>query len=145
MGQVVSIGRVSVEIINRYESPAMLALVSNSPEPVCRLVFAAGKSVESIKAIRSDSREGPLCELRCAIVWVAREYAGATFRPIGRALNRDGSVTHRCYVQAKRLRRRNKPFRAICDELIGTLARREIVRTSARRALQRQAAERLSR
>lgn len=117
--------------IDRYASPEALAWVSGAPEIVCRMVFAAGLTRDQIQAIRSNSHRDELCRIRHAITWAAREYAGATFTGIGKALNRDQSVATRCYNRAKLLLH-DRAFRNQCDKLRTVIGSREELRLKAR-------------
>ena len=121
--------------IDRYESPKTLATVANAPELVCRMVFfiALGHR-DSIEAIRSESKLPDLCAKRQAIVYAAREYAGATFSQIGRAIGRDGngSTVVRCYNRAKRRVLHERDFRQMCHDLRDVVSFREQLRLKAR-------------
>lgn len=123
------------EAIDRYASPKALALCSNSPEPVCRLVFAiADDDRESIALLRGERGHAILWEQRHAVSWVAREFIGASFPQIGRALNCDHTVIVRGYSRAKLLRRIDPDFRDMSDRLSATvqrIGRRRYVQTSA--------------
>ena len=120
--------------IDRYESPETLAMVSGAPEMVCRMIFAAAPTRQEIEAVRSDCRKDELCRVRFAIVFAAREYAGATFSQIGRAINRDGngSWISRSYVRARHLVKHDKAFRSECHRLREVIQPREALRLKAR-------------
>lgn len=128
--------------IDRYASAENLARVSHSPLLVCKLIFAAWPSPEGVRIIRGESHEPTVCERRYAITFVAREYTGASFRQIARAMNADCSVIHRQYTRAKLLNRTKPAFKRMCLDLIATIPKRDQNRTKSRRALQRQAFER---
>jgi len=123
------------QLIDRYSSPRALALVSNSPEPVCRLVFTISENDrESICLLRGERGNAILWEQRHAVSWVAREFIGASFPEIGRALNCDHTVIVRGYNRAKLLRRIDPDFRDMSDRLSATVqraGRRRHVQTSA--------------
>lgn len=110
-------------VIDRYESADALAKVTRSPVEVCRLIFALGVDREGVSLIRSDGRDMITCEQRHAISWVARDFIGATYEQIGRALNLDHSVIVRGYNRARLLRKLDPEFRQMSDQLARTVQR----------------------
>lgn len=120
--------------IDRYSSPAALALASGSPELVCRMIFAACfGDRDRIIALRGPSHLPDLCRLRYAVTYAARSHAGATFSQIGRALNRDGngSVVTRSFNRAKTLLH-DRSFQNECERLREVVEPREAMRLAAR-------------
>lgn len=120
--------------IDRYGSPEALSQASDSPEIVCRMIFAAClDDRDRIIALRGPSHLPDLCRLRYAVTFAARSHAGATFSQIGRALNRDGngSVVTRSFNRAKLLLH-DRSFRNECERLREVVGPREVVRLAAR-------------
>ena len=121
------------QAIDRYASPQALAEVTCAPVDVCKLVFEMGGCREGVELLRSDARDMIVCEQRHAISWVARNFIGATFVQIGRALNHDHSVIVRSFDRARLLRKMDPDFCDLCDRLVASINRATVQRTAARR------------
>ncbi|PXA94586.1 hypothetical protein DMC47_20515 [Nostoc sp. 3335mG] len=120
-------------MIDRNESPEALAQVANVPIELSRLVFAAAGCSEGVALLRSPGRGEILVGQRHAVAWAARDYLGATYEQIGRAINRDHSVVVRGYNAARRMRRNDPEFRELSNALARTVAGRTVARTAHRR------------
>jgi len=123
--------------IDRYANPQSLAEVTRAPVEVCKLIFEMGGCREGVEIIRSNARDMIVCEQRHAISWVARNYIGATFEQIGRALNLDHSVIVRSYARARLLRKMDPDFVDMSDRLSASVRRGTVQRTAARRGMAR--------
>jgi len=121
------------QVIDRYASPQSLAVVTAAPVEVSKLVFEMGGCREGVELLRSNARDMIVCEQRHAISWVARNFIGATFEQIGRALNLDHSVIVRSYARARLLRKMDPDFVDMSDRLSATVRRGTVQRTAARR------------
>lgn len=107
--------------IDRYASSENLALISRASPLMCEALFrfANGDSIK-VRALRSMSQRKSLIRERQALTWYARAKLGLTYRQIGLAINRDHSTTLHNFRRATRLRRYDKDFRAMCDQLLAT-------------------------
>ena len=121
---------------NRYENASALARASDSPEKVCRLIFALGGDEAGVMDLRGSTDRGPAPRddggepdirlQRHAIVWVARHYTGATFEQIARAMNKDHSVIVRSHTKGRTLIISSRAFRKLCSTLESVIAPREV-------------------
>jgi len=129
-------------VIDRYSSPQALARVSSAPLVVCELIFIVTEGDRLHLALfrngcRLRSSDAITTRERYAVVWVARKFTRASFPQIGRAMAMDHSSIIRAYNRAKLIRRTDRGFRALTDELAGKLPRRLRVQRADRKTARR--------
>jgi hypothetical protein len=120
--------------IDRYSSPEALASAANAPLVVCQLIFVITEGDrENIRLIRSghDVLDSETIRQRSAVSWAARSGTHSSFPQIGRALNLDHSAVLRGYNRAKLLRRTDREFRHMTDQLAAALKTKNRVQRSA--------------
>lgn len=103
--------------LSRFMRPGTEKKARSAYMLVGKLIFAIADSKSEVRAIRSDRYGLVLIRKRHAIAWVANKaFAIGPYR-IARAMNRDHSTILHSVRVASRLRKTDKDFRTMCDEI----------------------------